>query len=114
VISLHLEQEKQMNAAEQELLEKWRYLPLDQQREVLDFAEFLVQKVQRQHRSTDRSENLSSFGQEQKSDLPKNPLGKRLRELRAKIVASGERLLTVEEIEQEMASQRNRLGELEE
>jgi hypothetical protein len=44
--------------------------------------------------------------------ISKDPLGQRLRELRAKIVDSGEGLLTIEDIEQEIAEQRDRLGYL--
>jgi virulence-associated protein VagC len=44
---------------------------------------------------------------------PKSLLGQRLRALRAKIVASGEPLLTAEAIEQEIDEQRDRLKEFE-
>jgi hypothetical protein len=47
------------------------------------------------------------------SYTPKTPLGKRLRELRAKIVASGEPLLTAEDIDREIDEQRNRFKEFE-
>jgi virulence-associated protein VagC len=47
------------------------------------------------------------------SYAPKTPLGKRLRELRAKIVASGEPLLTAEDIDREIDEQRNRFKEFE-
>ncbi|WP_404784772.1 hypothetical protein [Altericista sp. CCNU0014] len=47
------------------------------------------------------------------SSVPKTPLGKRLRELRAKIVASGEPLLTAEDIDREIDEQRNRFKEVE-
>jgi hypothetical protein len=47
------------------------------------------------------------------SYIPKTPLGKRLRELRAKIVASGEPLLTAEDIDGEIDEQRNRFKEFE-
>jgi hypothetical protein len=47
------------------------------------------------------------------SYVPKTPLGKRLCELRAKIVASGEPLLTAEDIDREIDEQRNRFKEFE-
>ncbi|RUS98596.1 hypothetical protein DSM106972_079820 [Dulcicalothrix desertica PCC 7102] len=69
---------------EQNLLTKWRSLPKDKQEQVEDFVEFLYLKT----------------------SSSKPPLGERLRKLRAKIVASGEPLLTPEEIEKEVASRR--------
>ena len=98
-----------MNLAEQELLEKWRYLPPEQQREILDFTEFLVQKMRQ--RSGEIVVVQQLVQQEQRGNRSQI-LGERLRELRNKIVASGERLLTAEEIEQEIADGRNRLGDL--
>ncbi len=84
-----------MNLAEQELLEKWRYLPAEQQQEILDFAEFLLQKMRR-HSGEAVVQQLSRPEQQ---DNGSKLLGERLRELREQIVASGERLLTAEEIE---------------
>jgi hypothetical protein len=72
---------------EQELLAKWRSLPKEKQDEVLDFVEFLYVK----------------------SSVNKASLGERLRQIRAKIVASGEPLLTQDEIEKEIASLRGGL-----
>ena len=69
---------------EQDLLTKWRSLPKDKQEEVVDFVDFLYLKT----------------------SPKKPPLGERLRQLRAKLVASGEPLLTPEEIEKEIASRR--------
>lgn len=69
---------------EQDLLTKWRSLPKEKQEEVADFVDFLYLKT----------------------SASKPPLGERLRQLRAKIVASGEPLLTPEEIEKEVASRR--------
>ncbi len=74
---------------EQELLTKWRSLPQDKQEEVLDFVEFL------------RLKNSAN----------KAPLGERLRQLRSRIVADGEPLLTQDEIEKEIASRRGGLQE---
>lgn len=72
---------------EQQLIEKWRNLPLDKQQQVLQFVESLNE--QKQSKQTE--------------------LGQRLRFLRAKIVASGEPLLNREEIEQEVINRRGKL-----
>ncbi len=69
---------------EQELLTKWRGLPKDKQEEVLDFVEFLYLK---------KSAN-------------KTPLGERLRQIRARIVASGKPLLDEDGIEKELERSR--------
>ncbi|MDJ0717811.1 MAG: hypothetical protein QNJ54_26925 [Prochloraceae cyanobacterium] len=66
---------------EQKLLEKWRELPKDKQQEVLQFVESIAQ-TQKQSKETE--------------------LGQRLRQIRAKIIASGSPLLDREEIEKEM------------
>lgn len=65
---------------EQQLIEQWRNLPSDKQQKVLQFVESL--NKQKQPKQTE--------------------LGKNLRQIRAKIVASGEPLLNREEIEQEV------------
>lgn len=62
---------------EQELLNKWRSLPSDKREEVLDFVEFLYVK----------------------NAAKASTLGDRLRQLRAEIVASGEPLLSRNEVE---------------
>lgn len=72
---------------EQELLAKWRSLPQEKQEEVLDFVEFL------------RLKNSAN----------KTPLGERLRQIRALIVAYGKHLLEEDEIEKELASRRGGL-----
>jgi hypothetical protein len=76
-------------SAEQELLTKWRSLPQDKQEEVLDFVEFLYVKT----------------------SVNKASLGERLRQIRSRIVASGEPLLSRDEIEKEIASRRGGLQE---
>jgi hypothetical protein len=76
-----------MSVAEQELIEKWRELPLDKQQQVLDFVEFIHLK----------------------HSASKIPLGERLRQIREKIVASGKPLLDEEEIAKELASRRGGL-----
>ncbi|MGL6341532.1 MAG: hypothetical protein ACRC80_20600 [Waterburya sp.] len=77
---------------EQQLLEKWRNLPLDKQQQVLQFVESLDQ--QKQPKQTE--------------------LGRRLRQIRTKIVASGETLLDKEEIEQEVINRRGGLHSISE
>jgi hypothetical protein len=56
---------------------------------------------------------LESKSELMDDNLSKTPLGQRLRELRTQIVASGERLLTPDEIEQEIAEQRDRFRDVE-
>jgi hypothetical protein len=77
---------------EQRLIEKWRNLPLDKQQQVLQFVESLDQ--QKQPKQTE--------------------LGQRLRQIRTKIVASGETLLDKEEIEQEVINRRGGLHNISE
>ncbi|MEH2168123.1 MAG: hypothetical protein V7K41_15895 [Nostoc sp.] len=72
---------------EQKLLTKWRFLPQDKQKEVLDFVEFSGLK----------------------NSANKIPLGERLQQIRTKIVASGKHLLDEDEIEKELASRRGGL-----
>lgn len=74
---------------EQMLLTKWRSLPQEKQKQVLELIE-------------------SFYSEETQPDLvasyePKTALGKRLKEIRAEIVASGETLLNWEGIEHERA-----------
>jgi hypothetical protein len=76
-------------SAEQELLSNWRSLPPDKQEEVLDFVEFLRLKT----------------------SANKTRLGEGLRQIRSKIIASGEPLLSRDEIEKEIASRRGGLQE---
>lgn len=73
---------------EQDLLVKWRSLPKEKQEEVLDFVEFLYAKIV-------KPQPIVSGKTSQ--------LGKRLREIRAEIVASGKHLLTEDELEKEIA-----------
>ena len=72
---------------EQQLLEKWRNLPSDKQQQVLKFVESLNE--QKQPKQTE--------------------LGQRLRQIRAKIVASGKPLLNRKEIEQEVINGRGNI-----
>ena len=77
---------------EQQLIEKWRSLPSDKQQQVLQFVESLNEQKQ-----------------------PKQiELGQRLRQIRTKIVASGEPLLSREEIEQEVINRRGGLQDISE
>jgi hypothetical protein len=82
---------------EQELLAKWRTLPKEKQDEVLDFVEFLRIKTVKPQPVTSTSKSL---------------LGQRLRQIRAEIVASGEHLLTRDELEKEIANRRGGLQEV--
>ncbi|KAB8333395.1 DUF2281 domain-containing protein [Scytonema tolypothrichoides VB-61278] len=81
-------------SAEQELIEKWRFLPPDKQQQVLEFVEFL---------------HLKTVNPQIVTRGAKTDLGEKLRQIRSKIVASGEPLLSQDEIEKEMASRRGRL-----
>ena len=118
-----------MVTTEERAITALKLLPPDKQEEVLNFIEFLQLKLHR----TSQALELSSGGessqspslekldaiignsyQQQAAKLPKASLGQRLREIRARIVASGEGLSTIEEIEQEISEQRNRLGYLDE
>ncbi len=73
---------------EQELIVKWRSLPKEKQDEVLDFVEFLYIKTVKPQPAT---------------PTKKSQLGQRLRQIRAEIIASGEHLLTRDELEKEIA-----------
>lgn len=72
---------------EQQLIEKWRELSSDKQQQVLLFVESLNQQKQPEQ----------------------TKLGQRLRQIRAKIVTSGEPLLNQKEIEQEIINRRGGL-----
>ncbi|MBN3897800.1 MAG: hypothetical protein HWQ41_21790 [Nostoc sp. NOS(2021)] len=81
---------------EQELLEKWRTLDKEKQEEVLDFVKFIHAKMVKTQPLTPAN---------------KSQLGKRLRQIRAEIVSSGEHLLTQDELEKEIANRRGGLQE---
>ena len=72
--------------AEQQLIQNWRNLSPNKQQQVLKFVE-----------------SLNKPKQPKQSDL-----GQRLRQIRARIVASGEPLLDREKIEQEVINCRGR------
>ena len=78
---------------EQILLEKWRTLPDEKQQQVLELVESFCSEEQR------IVDSVASY-------KPQTELGKRLQELRAAIVASGEELLNMEGIEREKAERR--------
>ena len=73
---------------EESLLEYWRELPPEAQDKVVEFAKSLQQET-----------SESEF-------VPQTPLGKKLWEIRQKIVASGAPLLSDEELEREIAERR--------
>ena len=77
---------------EQQLIDKWRNLPSDKQQQVLKFVESLNE--QKQPKQTE--------------------LGQRLRQIRAKIVSSGEPLLNQQGIEQELINRRGGLQNISE
>jgi hypothetical protein len=79
---------------EQILLETWHSLTADKQQEVIDFLQFLQQKYPA------KNELLNREKQERLEKVQK------LQNIRDKIVASGEPLLTAEEIEKEVLERR--------
>lgn len=70
---------------EEQLLETWHQLPSEAQDQVLQLAQSL---------------------KPQPEFVPQTPLGKKLWEIRQRIVASGVPLLSDEELEQELAERR--------
>lgn len=81
---------------EQELLATWRSLDKEKQEEVLDFVKFIHTKMVKPQPITPTN---------------KSQLGKRLRQIRAEIVSSGEHLLTQDELEKEIGNRRGGLQE---
>jgi hypothetical protein len=77
--------EVEMATKEQQLLECWRELPPDAQDQVLQLAQSL---------------------QPEPEFAPQTPLGKKLWEIRQRAIAEGMKLLTEEELEQELAERR--------
>lgn len=79
---------------EQILLETWQSLTPDKQQEVIDFLQFLKQKYPEKNKllNIEKQERLEKV--------------KKLQSIRDKIVASGEPLLTADEIEQEVLERR--------
>jgi hypothetical protein len=73
--------------SEQHLVEKWRRLLPNQQRQVLDFLD-----------SLDHTPTVIK---------PRSPLGQQLRQIRSEIMASGVPLLSWEEVEQEKRDRRS-------
>lgn len=78
--------------AEQQLLQNWRNLSFKEQQQVLQFVRSLSEPKQPQ----------------------KDILEQHLRQIRAKIVASGQPLLSKEQIEQEVHQRRGGLKNIEE
>ncbi|NJK28299.1 MAG: hypothetical protein HC925_07200 [Coleofasciculaceae cyanobacterium SM2_3_26] len=74
------------------LLEKWRSLSSEQQQAVLRFMDLLDTHA---IRATDPAFQPA-----------RTPLGQKLRDIRAQIIASGAPLLTAEEVEREVAERR--------
>ncbi len=78
----------------EKLLSKWHKLPEDKQQEVIDFVEFLESRL------LDSSVTHSLPGQKT------SKMGEKLQEIRQRIVASGEPLLSPEEVEKEKLERR--------
>lgn len=83
---------------EQAILEKVRALPPEKQREILDFAESL----QKAHQSSTATKEASQS----------RPLGERLMAIRQQAIENGMQPLTIGEVEQEIAEQRDRQRDL--
>ena len=77
---------------EQILLEKWRILPSERQLQVLNLVDTLIEENRDQL-------TLSSY-------QPKTPLGKKLLEIRKKIMQEQPPLESWKELEQEIAERR--------
>ena len=92
---------------EQAILEKVRALPPEKQQEILDFAEFLQAKVQQSLVVTEVVP-----GEPVQAAQPTRSLGERLMAIRQQAIENGMELLTAEEVEQEMAEQRDRHRDL--
>ncbi|MBD2482336.1 hypothetical protein [Planktothrix sp. FACHB-1365] len=92
---------------EQNLLEKWRFLPPDKQQEVIDFVDFLTMRISLTNPSN------STVTQPTETPKPQSNLGIKLQEIREKIVASGVPLLSAEDIELEKAKRRGGFQEAE-
>jgi hypothetical protein len=100
---------------EQIILEKVRALPPEQQQEILDFAEFLQVKAQQNLAATTVKAVETAQPQLAQDDTLKEAtrsLGERLMAIRQEAIKKGMQPLTVEEVEQEIAEQRDRHREL--
>lgn len=96
---------------EQAILAQVRNLTPEEQQQVLDFAETLAYGEGASAAQAPEPVRSTANGSDDSPTCePTTYLGQRLRELRAQIVASGEPLLTPEEIQQEILEQRERLG----
>jgi hypothetical protein len=96
---------------EQIILEKVRALPPEQQQEILDFAEFLQVKAQQNLAATTVKSVETAQPQLAQDDTLKEAtrsLGERLMAIRQEAIKKGMQPLTVEEVEQEIAEQRDR------
>jgi hypothetical protein len=99
---------------EQAILAQVRNLTPEEQQQVLDFAETLAHRPGSTTAQSPESGNSTANGSDDSPTRePTTSLGQRLRGLRAQIVASGEPLLTPEEIQQEISEQRERFDPFE-
>ena len=90
---------------EQAILEKVRALPPEKQQEILDFAEFLQVKLQQ---NPDATEVVKGKQAESTEQRPRLSMGERLIAIRQQAIENGMQPLTVGEVEQEIADQRDR------
>ncbi len=82
-------------SVEQELLDKWRVLPIDKQQRVIEFVEFL---------------HIKTVDPQLLTRANRAKVGERLRQIRTKIVEKAEQpLLNRQQLEEEMASRRGGL-----
>jgi hypothetical protein len=84
-------------AKEKQLLEHWRELTPEKQQKVLEFVESLKSESEATSINTEY--------------IPQTPLAQKLWEIRQRAIASGIKLLTAAEIEQELAERRGGYGE---
>jgi ATPase subunit of ABC transporter with duplicated ATPase domains len=99
---------------EQAILAQVRNLTPEEQQQVLDFAETLAHRQGASPAQVPEPVRSNASGSDDSPTRERTlSLGQRLRALRAQIVASGEPLLTPEEIQHEISEQRERLGPFE-
>ncbi|MDY6803793.1 MAG: hypothetical protein SXA11_08310 [Cyanobacteriota bacterium] len=84
--------------SEQVLLDKWRTLPLEKQRQVWDF----IREIERT--------NPTLNGEGEGTYKPKTELGKKLWEIRCRSLADKPKLLTWDEIDEEISDIRGGRG----
>lgn len=93
---------------EEKLLEKWRSLPQEKQREVIDFVDFLTTKsiILNNPSLSDQSPLNSITTQQTETPKASSDLGIKLQKIREKIIDFGVPLLSAENVELEKANGR--------